>query len=671
MKKTFFLIIIQFLVIFNYCNAQTKIDYLLNEQKKTSSIFFQFWNNINSTRNQLNLIKNETSEEKKAKKVKKILEEFNEKNFFSNGESFYGIPQKKICYNDNYYSIISFYIASIQNDIELELLPLIIKKQLFKGTEYEYSNTIVQDLVKLFWICNDKSLFCRGVEKCIYELKNNNIKIDDNVNYTYLFNTEFNFKNSKLKGYNTFFPFNNNKLSYSDWEDTNFGDFSKAEISAFKKFYFQNNPLNIENQDELINFLKVLDISFDKKGYVRKILIPFRKYNTDDKLNCLASSPLFISTLFKYDNLTKFLVDELNYDINAVLFECVNFWTKDKLVFHDFTFNLNANTSHCSNYDIIDIGILSNNNFALDNYSNKVIKTHNEKENQNNIIAALEKVDDNNKLKLFLSKFKTSPETNNCKNNDFYIGETKNGLANGKGKSINKGVLYIGEFINGIYDGYGKLFNPKYEGNFKQGKFNGSGVLEMLTNFQLGGYANFKFNGNFTDNKKNGYFTITTDDSSEFKCSGNFINDLENGYWSFEYIDKSFGMRLKKTYTKYFENGIEIDLSVKNNNSENSSNTYKILNQTNADIYISKENNHFSIYSNDNEVSDKYYSIISTKDGYFKKEFTDSYKDNYIFREQYLEFPLTINISYLSKSGKEVSAKIITNECIKIEINPK
>ena len=67
-------------------------------------------------------------------------------------------------------------------------------------------------------------------------------------------------------------------------------------------------------------------------------------------------------------------------------------------------------------------------------------------------------------------------------NFEYYIGEVKNGLPNGKGKKFNKTdkIIYEGDFINGKYEGKGHLSLGKeeyYYGYFKNGEFDGKGIL--------------------------------------------------------------------------------------------------------------------------------------------------------------------------------------------------
>ena len=62
---------------------------------------------------------------------------------------------------------------------------------------------------------------------------------------------------------------------------------------------------------------------------------------------------------------------------------------------------------------------------------------------------------------------------------DFYKGQFKDNLRNGKGKHYeNNKLVYEGDFKDDTYDGKGKLYNENgnyYEGEFTKGKKNGDG----------------------------------------------------------------------------------------------------------------------------------------------------------------------------------------------------
>lgn len=84
----------------------------------------------------------------------------------------------------------------------------------------------------------------------------------------------------------------------------------------------------------------------------------------------------------------------------------------------------------------------------------------------------------------------------------------KNGEFTGNGhitsRPDDRGYGYIGELKNFEFHGYGKRFagNLVYEGDFKNGKWDGRGVV-----IHDGG--KYKYEGNFSDGKQNGYGKLT------------------------------------------------------------------------------------------------------------------------------------------------------------------
>lgn len=102
---------------------------------------------------------------------------------------------------------------------------------------------------------------------------------------------------------------------------------------------------------------------------------------------------------------------------------------------------------------------------------------------------------------------------------------------------------------------------------------------------------------------------------------------------------------------------------------------YEILESENADISVYKSKaNYFIIYSHNDERSstEDYYSLFTDASGY-KKEFTDSYKDNWV---PYVyggatDFPVIIEIEYTDHDGMLVSATIKAYTWVEINIEGK
>lgn len=85
------------------------------------------------------------------------------------------------------------------------------------------------------------------------------------------------------------------------------------------------------------------------------------------------------------------------------------------------------------------------------------------------------------------------------KNGDILIGEFRDGLLNGFGKTGNQHYTYIGEYSSGLQHGVGVLIKPEhqeyYVGEFRKGKMAGSGYLRVRSSIYQGAFDNDKRNG--------------------------------------------------------------------------------------------------------------------------------------------------------------------------------
>ena len=94
---------------------------------------------------------------------------------------------------------------------------------------------------------------------------------------------------------------------------------------------------------------------------------------------------------------------------------------------------------------------------------------------------------------------------------------------------FSNGDEYQGEFKNGKYNGYGtfKFSNGvEYQGEFKNGKYNGIGQSKYK--------SGDKYNGRFKNNKKHGYGIYMFKSGNKYK--GEFKNDLIHGRGEFSYL---------------------------------------------------------------------------------------------------------------------------------------
>ena len=120
----------------------------------------------------------------------------------------------------------------------------------------------------------------------------------------------------------------------------------------------------------------------------------------------------------------------------------------------------------------------------------------------------------------------------------YYLGNFKNDLPNGKGEfKWKNGYIYKGNFIDGKIEGEGEIKNEKsgsfYKGNFKNNNFHDKGNFKFSSGsiykgeYYLGKkdgegiynkYDGIKYNGNFSNGKLNGT-GIVEDENYIYKCT--------------------------------------------------------------------------------------------------------------------------------------------------------
>jgi hypothetical protein len=132
-----------------------------------------------------------------------------------------------------------------------------------------------------------------------------------------------------------------------------------------------------------------------------------------------------------------------------------------------------------------------------------------------------------------------------------YEGGAKDGIRHGKGKIYYAdGMVFEGRFDEGVVFGPGVLWYKNgrlcYEGDYKDGKFDGHGILyngliEDLRSFF--DYKDFnkvgkcwsKYEGDFEKDRKNGTGTLYLMNGEKY--FGEFINDKIHGKGTFYFID--------------------------------------------------------------------------------------------------------------------------------------
>ena len=159
-----------------------------------------------------------------------------------------------------------------------------------------------------------------------------------------------------------------------------------------------------------------------------------------------------------------------------------------------------------------------------------------EKENNGNLIYSIinklnEKVLDNathNKNEYNISYLKDNFEGNN---ENYYIGEWKNGLRNGKGKLYynNGNLQYEGDFVNDKFEGNGKYISKNgkyYIGEWKNGLKDGKGKFYYQN-------KNLIYEGDWVKDKPEGYGKRMLKNGKYY--IGEWKNGLRNGKGKFYY----------------------------------------------------------------------------------------------------------------------------------------
>ena len=135
---------------------------------------------------------------------------------------------------------------------------------------------------------------------------------------------------------------------------------------------------------------------------------------------------------------------------------------------------------------------------------------------------------------------------NNCYN--YYIGESKNQLQNGKGiiKDENGSIVYKGFFEEGKIQGFGIYYYEDgcyYEGEWENGLKRGFGIIY----YRAGGR---KYYGTFKDDKYNGY-GIELHENGQCIYKGEYYNNEKHGE------GQEFDEKGKSCYKGKYQNGLK------------------------------------------------------------------------------------------------------------------
>jgi hypothetical protein len=126
------------------------------------------------------------------------------------------------------------------------------------------------------------------------------------------------------------------------------------------------------------------------------------------------------------------------------------------------------------------------------------------------------------RVKNKLSIDQPEEDTLNYEDGSKYIGYTKDGMREGKGKLLTLDYIFEGEFQKNQFHGNGKLENSNmlYDGNFVNGEKNGRGTLTLKE-------EEYKYIGEWKDGNKDGLGNEYLPDKSYYE--GNFVTGKKNG----------------------------------------------------------------------------------------------------------------------------------------------
>jgi hypothetical protein len=153
---------------------------------------------------------------------------------------------------------------------------------------------------------------------------------------------------------------------------------------------------------------------------------------------------------------------------------------------------------------------------------------------------------------------KNEEETINYEDGSKYIGYTKDGMKDGKGKLLTLEYVYEGEFSKDYFHGFGKYENSDmtYEGNYVNGMKNGNGtqILKKDEYKYIGEWKNdnkhgigkeylpdkSQYDGYFENGKKHGRGKLILSNGSVY--DGEFKDDKLDGYVYYMIILGDFKM---------------------------------------------------------------------------------------------------------------------------------
>ena len=216
--------------------------------------------------------------------------------------------------------------------------------------------------------------------------------------------------------------------------------------------------------------------------------------------------------------------------------------------------------------------------------------------------------------------------------------------------------LYIGNYVNKKRNGRGKLIladQSYYEGNFKDGEFDGSGYLRT---------RNYTYKGQFTAGKKNGKGKLESFDTKSI-YEGEFKNDKKEGYGIEKFKDGSI---YKGYYSQDMKEGIGILTLRKERNSSIFEGEFKKDKIWGKGKYIWDNDKQYEGEWENNEISG--FGILTEKNvkhvGYFSHDKKEGYGASF-----YIDKKFALSGKWVNDITEGVAVIFSLNDKIGLNLN--
>jgi len=216
--------------------------------------------------------------------------------------------------------------------------------------------------------------------------------------------------------------------------------------------------------------------------------------------------------------------------------------------------------------------------------------------------------------------------------------------------------IYIGNYVNKKRNGYGKLIladQSYYEGNFKDGEFDGSGYYRT---------RNYTYKGQFTAGKKNGKGKLESFNTKSI-YEGEFKNDMKEGYGIEKFNDGSI---YKGYYSQDMKEGIGILTLRKEKNSSIFEGEFKKDKIWGKGKYKWDNNKEYEGEWQNNEISG--FGILTEKNikhiGYFSHDKKEGYGADF-----YIDKKFALSGKWINDTIEGVAVIFLLNDKNNINLN--